>query len=66
VGGNELPEIEMPRKILPSIEQITTVRQVLEDTQNACAKIGEECGGSKPKCCKGGHCTAFGDIHKCA
>jgi hypothetical protein len=56
-GEKELPEIEMPRKILPSIELITTIMQVPENDQNACTPFGHICGGDRPRCCKGHRCT---------
>jgi hypothetical protein len=65
-GENELREIEMPRKMLPYIELITTIMQVPENTQNACTPFGHICGPHLPKCCPETRCTQLGPDHKCA
>jgi hypothetical protein len=55
-GENKLPVIEMPRKILPSMEIITTVIQVPDENQR-CIPPGRRCvPNAPPKCCRPYRC----------
>jgi hypothetical protein len=52
-GEKELREIEMPRKILPSMEILTTIIQIPE---NDCIPRGKKCSPKGTPCCSPYHC----------
>jgi hypothetical protein len=57
-GEQELPQLEMSKKMLPTAEIITTIIRVPESAQNlGCAPKNAFCNGVTIQCCDPYRCT---------